>query len=401
MRGVAVSGLGVLTSIGADLKTFWGNLVEPAPTFGPPSACPQVRVPVAEIGSTDFITGSVLPKPALCDRSALVAVAAAKSALDDAGLAPGSVAPDRVAVIIGSGAAGVSTIEEQYDLLYRQRRPRVSPLTVPKMMSSSPASWIAIAFGFQGPAFVVASACASATHAIGIAAQLVESGAVDVAVCGGTEAYLAEGPLRSWEALGVLAKDTCRPFSANRAGLVLAEGAGMLVLESVAHARARGFVPRAEVLGAGWSADAGHLTRPAATGMAAAMRKALAAAELAPGEVDYINAHGTGTPANDPTETVALKDVFGEVPLMSSTKGTTGHALGASGGIEAVAALLAVEHGVVPPTANYEAPDPECDLDCVPNVAREHPVRTVMSNSFAFGGLNASVLFQITGKGDR
>ncbi|NUO97526.1 MAG: beta-ketoacyl-[acyl-carrier-protein] synthase family protein [Nonomuraea sp.] len=395
MRGVGVSGLGVLTAIGSTLDTFWESLVEPTPHFAPPSSCPQVGVPVSEIFATDFISGSALPKPFLCDRSTLIAVAAARSALEDAGLKPDDCDPDRVAVIVGTGAAGVMTIEEQYDRLYRQQRARVSPLTVPKMMSSAPASWIATAFGFQGPVFVVSSACASATHAIGIAAQLVQSGAVDVAVCGGTEAPLAEGPLRAWESLGVLAKDTCRPFAAGRAGLVLAEGAGMLVLESTEHARARDFRPRAAVAGSGWSADAGHLTQPSADGMAKAMTKALRDAELSPGDIDFINAHGTGTRTNDPTETTALKAVFGAetVPLMSSTKGTTGHGLGASGGIEAVAALLSLEHGVATPTANFDEADKECDLDCVPNVAREHPMRTVMSNSFAFGGLNASIVF--------
>ena len=395
MTDIYVSGLGVLTPIGSTLDEFWTGLVEPNFKFAPPSSCPQVGVLVGEILSADFITGSPVPQPALCDRSALVAVAAAQSALVDAGLTPGSCDPDRVAVIIGSGAAGVATIDEQYDVLYRQRRPKVSPLTVPKMMSSSAASWIAMAFGFRGPAFVVASACASATHSIGIATQLVQSGVVDIAVCGGTESCLAEGALTAWDALNVMSKDNCRPFSASRSGLVLAEGAGMLVLESAEHARARGFDPRARVLGYGSSADAGHLVRPSATGVATAMTSALRSAGIAPAEIDYINAHGTGTLANDRTETVALKTVFGAdaVPVMSSTKGTLGHSLGASGGVEAVAAILTFEHGVVPPTANYEAADPDCDLDCVPNVAREHQTSTVMSNSFAFGGLNASVIF--------
>jgi len=395
MREVCVSGLGALTPIGSTLDEFWSGLVDPQLKFAPPTGCPSVGVLVGEILSTDFITDSAVPNPSLCDRSALLAVAAARSALDDAGLTEGSYDPGRVAVILGSGAAGVMTIDEQYDRLYRQRRQRVSPLTVPKMMSSSPASWIAMAFGFRGPSFVVASACASATHSIGVAAQLIGAGVVDAAVCGGAESFLAEGALTAWNALGVVSKDTCRPFAAGRSGLVLAEGAGVLVLESADHARARGFVPRATVLGFGSSADAGHLTRPSADGMAAAMTEALRSGAVAPADVDYVNAHGTGTLANDVTETAALKSVFGadSVPVMSSTKGSTGHGLGASGGIEAVAALLALEHGVLPPTANYDAPDPQCDLDCVPNVAREHSVRTVMSNSFAFGGLNASVVF--------
>ncbi|MFD5552483.1 beta-ketoacyl-[acyl-carrier-protein] synthase family protein [Streptomyces sp. NPDC127068] len=395
MKDVCVSGLGALTPLGASLEEFWNGLVEPSLKFAPPSGCPQVGVPVAEIRSSEFITGSAVSHPALCDRSALLAVAATRSALDDAGLTADSCDPGRIAVIIGSGAAGVATLDEEYERFYRQGQPRLSPLTVPKMMSSSAASWISMAFGFRGPAFVVASACASGTHAIGIAAQLIESGAVDAAVCGGTDAYLAEGALSAWQSVGVLSEDTCRPFAAGRTGLVLAEGAGVLVLESAEHARARGFVPRARVLGAGSSADAGHLTRPCAEGMASAMTSALRAAGVPRTEIDYVNAHGTGTIANDLTETAALKTVFGvdSVPAMSSTKGTTGHALGASGGIEALAALLALEHGVLPPTAHFDAPDPACDLDCVPNTAREHRTRTVMSNSFAFGGLNASVVF--------
>ncbi|PPK64816.1 beta-ketoacyl-[acyl-carrier-protein] synthase family protein [Actinokineospora auranticolor] len=395
MRGVHVSGLGVLTQSGSSLKRFWDGLVDPSPVFAPPSGCPGVDVPVAEIRGTEWIAGAGVARPALCDRSALLAVAAARAALADAALDADLPDPDRVAVVVGSGAPGIATLDEQYERLYRQRANRLSPLTVPKSMGSSAASWISMTFGFRGPAFVVASACAAATHAIGVAAQLVESGAVDVAVCGGSEACLVEGSLRAWESLGVLAKDTCRPFAAGRTGLVLAEGAGMLVLESAAHARARGFTPRAQVAGFGASADAGHLTRPSASGMAAAMTGALRSAAVAPDEIDYVNAHGTGTPTNDPAETTALKTVFGadSVPVMSSTKGTTGHALGASGGIEAVVAVLAIEHGVVPPTANFDGPDPDCDLDCVPNTAREHRTRLVMSNSFAFGGLNASIVF--------
>lgn len=396
MRDVAVTGRGILTPLGADLDTFWGNLVVPAPRFERPADLPVITVPVSRIESADFVAHAGVPSPALCDRSALLAVSATRSALGEAGLGPDRLDPGRVAVIVGSGAAGVATVEEQYDLVYRRRLPRASPLTVPRMMASSPASWVAMIFGLRGPAFGVTSACASATHAIGLAARMVESGIVDVAVCGGTEAMLVEGPLRAWESLGVLSPDTCRPFSAGRQGIVLAEGAGMLVLESEAHRAARGAPALAFVAGSGSSADAAHLTKPAADGMASAMTAALADAGLAPTEVDYVNAHGTGTAANDPTETQALRSVFGPggVPLMSSTKGTTGHALGASGGIEAIATLLAIEHSTVPPTANYEQADPACDLDCVPNVARKHEIRTAMSNSFAFGGLNASLVFR-------
>ncbi|OWQ90661.1 nodulation protein E [Roseateles aquatilis] len=394
MVNVCVSGLGVVAPNGSSLDDFWASLVTATSAFSPARSVLPSRILAAELG-IDALKDVPIARPLMCDRSALIAIAAASRALDDARLTPGSYDPTRVAVVIGNGAGGQTTTEQQYQLLYRQGHGRISPLAVPKIMGSSTASWVSIAFGLQGPAFVLSSACASGTHAIGVAAQLVQSGVVDVAVTGGVEACLTVGTLRAWEAMGILATDTCRPFARGRAGLVLAEGAGLIVLESEAHARARKAPMRARYAGYGSSADAGDLTKPSADGMARAMRAALAASQLLPREIDYVNAHGTGTKTNDRVETEALHAVFGRetVPLVSSTKSVTGHALGAAGGLEAVASVLTLQHHLVPPTANFDEADPECALDCVPNIARPHAVRAVMSNSFAFGGLNASVVF--------
>jgi nodulation protein E len=259
-------------------------------------------------------------------------------------------------------------------------------------MTNASASQISIAYGLRGPTYAVASACASANHAIIQAAQMIRFGMVDAAITGGTEACLSYGALRAWEAMRVLADDTCRPFSANRRGLVLGEGAAIFVLESLEHAQARGASILAELAGTGMSADASDIVMPNPEGAAMAMRQAMDEAGLAPQDVDYVNAHGTGTQANDATETRAIRLAFGahaDRLAVSSTKSMHGHALGASGALELVAAIGALRDGVVPPTANLDQPDPACDLDYVPNTAREMPVRAVLSNSFAFGGLNA------------
>ena len=264
-------------------------------------------------------------------------------------------------------------------------------------MVDAPASQISMTCGLRGPAFVVASACASATHAIGLAFHMVRSGGVPVAVTGGTEACIAFGTMKGWEALRVLAPDTCRPFSRDRKGMVLGEGAAILVLEPLDHATARGADILGEIVGFGMSADAGDLTAPDPDGMVRAMTAALADAALTPDAIDYVNAHGTATTANDSTETTALHATFGAHArrlAISSTKSMVGHALGAAGALEAVATLRALREGVVPPTMNYLGPDPACDLDYVPNEARRQPLRAALSNSFAFGGLNAVLAFR-------
>jgi nodulation protein E len=270
----------------------------------------------------------------------------------------------------------------------------VHPLTIPRTMANAGASHVTVEFGVTGPSFTISTACASATHALGHAFWMVRSGAADMALAGGSEAPFSVGNLKAWESLRVVSADTCRPFSRNRSGMILGEGAAMLVLEPYETARARSARVWGEVLGFGMSSDAGHITQPNAEGAARAMRLALEDAQLAPEAVGYLNAHGTGTEANDVTEAQAIRAVFGahaDALAVSSTKAMHGHALGASGALEAAATLLALHHGILPPTANFEEPDPRCALDVVPNKAREARVLYALSNSFAFGGMNAVV----------
>jgi nodulation protein E len=269
---------------------------------------------------------------------------------------------------------------------------RVHPLTIPKTMANAGASHISMEFGITGPSFTISTACSSAGHAIGQAFWMVRSGMTDLALAGGSEAPFSFGILKAWEAMRVVSPETCRPFSKDRRGMVLGEGAGMLVLEPLEAALARGARIHAEIVGFGMSADACHITQPSADGAAKAMRAALRDAGVAPEAIGYVNAHGTGTLANDATETSALHAVFGAHAgklAISSTKSMHGHALGAAAALEAIATVLALRDGVLPPTANYNLPDPECDLDVIPNQARQAQVEWAISNSFAFGGLNA------------
>jgi len=298
----------------------------------------------------------------------------------------------RTATIVGTGVGGQTTHDDSFRRVYVDKRSRVFPLTIPKLMVNAPASQVSMDCGLRGPAFAVASACASATHAIGLAFQMVRGGAVDCAVTGGAEACITFGTLRGWEAMRVMSPDVCRPFSKGRLGLILGEGAAMMVLEPLERARARGAQILGEIVGFGMSADAADLTAPDLGGMVRAMQGALDDAKLAPADVQYVNAHGTGTAANDETETKALHQSFGahaKTLAISSTKSMVGHALGAAGALELVATLLAVREGLVPPTIGYLEPDPACDLDYVPNQARALSIDAAVSNSFAFGGLNA------------
>ncbi len=327
----------------------------------------------------------------LLDPFAQYGLAAAREALRDAGL---TISPERTAIVTGSGGGGQRTTDDGYVDLYARNQPRVNPLTIARVMASSAASQISMDFGIRGPVFTISTACASANHAIGQAVSLIQSGVADAAITGGSEAVFSFGFLKSWEAMRVVSPDTCRPFSKDRLGLILGEGAGMLVLEDLESAMGRGARIYAEVSGFGMSSDAHHITQPSPDGAALAMRSALASAGITPQQVGYINAHGTGTTANDATETTAIRSVFGDKVLVSSTKSMHGHALGAAGGLEAVAAVLALHHGRIPPTANYREPDPQCALDVVPNESRPHQAEYALSNSFAFGGLNAVVVFR-------
>jgi nodulation protein E len=394
MTRIVVSGLGVISPVGCDIETFWQALLTGPEAIGEASALPGKGIRVAEVKGNDFMEGLGL-SPSACDRSALFAVAAARQALAAAGLGDGLPRPERVGVILGNSAGGQCSADDQYSRLYTQNR-RPHPMTVAKVMVSSSASWVSIASGATGPCFVTSSACASSSHAIGIAMQLLRAGLADIIIAGGTEAPLSAGTLIAWDAMKIMSRRACRPFAAGRDGLMLAEGAGVVVLETEAHARSRGLSPAIEAAGFGFSADAGDIVAPDADGMTRAMSLALADAGLDAGDLAYINAHGTGTRANDRTETQALKRLFGDRPLppVSSIKGVTGHALGAAGAFEAIATIMAIENAMAPPTANFDAPDPECDIDCVPNQGRAMPIPVAMSNSFAFGGLNTALIFK-------
>jgi nodulation protein E len=315
---------------------------------------------------------------------------AAIEAVTDSGL---DLQGEQAAVVTGCSLGGKCTEDENYRGLYEEKRTRFEPLIIPRVMSNAGASYISMKYGITGPCYTVSTACASAAHAIGHAFWMVRSGLVDAAVAGGNEAPFALGMLRSWESMRVVSPEPCRPFSKDRRGLTLGEGAAMFVLEPLDTARARGAHVYAEISGFGMSADAGHLTMPSADGAARAMRAALRDGGLAAEQIGYINAHGTGTAANDPTETQAIRTVFTSPPPVSSTKSMHGHTLGAAGALEAAATVLALDRGVLPPTVNFTEVDPECDLDVIPNSARVVQVEAALSNSFAFGGLNAVLAF--------
>ncbi len=391
-RRAVVTGMGAVCATGRDPAAFLAALRAGSVGIGPIRNIPTERLTTtiaAEITGLDMLAHFPAKRLPMLDRVSQLALIAARQALAQAGLAAGDM--PGAAVILGAGA-GQHTYDEAYEQFYGQGRSRLHPFTVPRIMPNAPASHISIEFGILGPCFCVASACASANHAIGQAAHMIRAGVVDVAITGGCDASIAPGFMKGWEALRVLSPDACRPFSRDRSGLVMGEGAGVLVLEAADHALARGAAPIMEVAGFGMGADGADVTAPSAAGAARAMRAALADAGCAPGEVGYVNAHGTGTRLNDRTETAALRDVFGAaldgIPV-SSTKSMIGHCMTAGGALELIATALALRDGVLPPTAGFTTADPECDLDCVPNEARAADVRWAMSNAFAFGGLNA------------
>jgi nodulation protein E len=392
---VVITGIGVISAIGLTRDAFWRSLVDGkcgihavnSPDFE------QLRfkhaADVEGFMPEDHLSAKELT---LMDRFAQFAVVAAKEAMAQSGLKLTQAMREDGAIITGSCIGGRSAEEVGYRELYIHGRNRVHPLTIPLGMSNAGTSHISMQFGIQGPSYTISTACASSGHAIGQAFHMVRSGIAPVAIAGGSEAPLYFGNLKAWEAMRVISKDTCRPFSADRSGLVLGEGAAMLVLEPLDAALARGAKPIAEIVGFGMSADACHITQPSAEGPARAMRMALRDAGLAPEQIAYINAHGTATEVNDRTETAAIRLVFGahaDKLAVSSTKSMHAHTLGAAGAIEAAASALTLANGIIPPTVNYSKPDPVCDLDFVPNTARIQQVEACLSNSFAFGGLNA------------
>ena len=391
MRRVAITGLGLVSSLGHDVESFW-NATRNGETGVAPTTIPEgdsltARM-VAEVKGWDGAKALDRKLLGLSDRFSQFAVYAAKQAVDDAG----DMARGNAAIIIGTGVGGAVTLDESYVRLYRENQQRIHPFSIPRLMANGSASLVSLAMGITGPSFAVSSACSSSNHAIGLAAGMVQRGEVEAALAGGAEAAITYGGIRAWEALRVISPDVCRPFSADRKGMILGEGSGMVVLEDMGRAKARGAHIYAELAGFGMSADAVDMVQPSMEGAARTIKTALNAAGMNPDEVDYINAHGTGTPANDPTETKAIRTVFGDAAdklLVSSTKAMHGHALGAAGALELIATLGAMHSGIVPPTINFTEADPECDLDYVPNQARERQVKSAVSNSFAFGGLNA------------
>lgn len=330
------------------------------------------------------------------DRFARLALIAAREAAAQSGLADSNIDRTRVGTIIGTGLGGSVTMDAAYERLYKTQS-RIAPTAIPRAMYNAATSAISRELQALGPAFSVVSACASGTHSVAQAAQWIRNGYADVVVAGAADAPLITGIIKGWESLRVLAIDNddptaaCRPFSADRKGMVLAEGAGVFVLEAEEHARARGIDSLGEIAGIGLSSDAGHLTDPSMDGAARALEGAIRDARMSVDEISYINAHGTGTRANDPTETAAIRRVFGAAAgrlAVSSTKSMHGHAMGASGAIELALSLVALNGGVIPPTLNLTSPDPQCDLDYVANTPREGRVSAFLSNSFGFGGMN-------------
>lgn len=396
VQRVVVTGLGAVSPLGHTVGSYWDNLKRGKSGLGPVTLTPAndelTQKVAAEVKDFDPLKYFAERQLSTLDRVSQFAIVAAREAIAQSGLTFDMPLSLRTATIVGVGVGGQTTHDDSFRRVYVDKRTRVFPLTIPKLMVNAPASQVSMDCGLRGPAFAVASACASATHAIGLAFQMVRGGMVDCAVTGGAEACITFGTLRGWEAMRVMSPDVCRPFSKGRLGLVLGEGAAMMVLEPLERAQERGANILGEIVGFGMSADAADLTAPDLGGMVRALRAALDDAKLAPADIQYVNAHGTGTAANDETETKALHQAFGphaQKLAISSTKSMVGHALGAAGALEMVATLLAVRDGIVPPTIGYLELDPACDLDYVPNEARALPIDAAVSNSFAFGGLNA------------
>lgn len=395
MNRVVISGLGVVSPVGHCTEDYWESLIAGRSGFAPATlgtAAQATGKLVGEVKNFDPAAHFESSQLLLLDRFSQFAVVAARQAVQQSGLTLQDELAERTAAIVGTGSGGQTTLDEGFHRLYAEGAARVHPLSIPKMMVSAAAGQVSMFCGSKGPSFAVASACASATHAIGLAFHMVRGGSVTCAIAGGTEASITFGGMKGWEAMRIMSSDTCRPFSKDRKGMIIGEGAAMVLLESLEHARARGADILAEVVGFGMSADAKDLTAPDPNGMARAISAALSDAGLAGEQIDYVNAHGTGTVANDAAETAALHKSFGAHArqlAVSSTKSVVGHSLGAAGALEFVATVMAMRDGIVPPTMNYLGADPNCDLDYVPNEARRSPVRAALSNSFAFGGLNA------------
>ncbi len=392
---VVVTGQGAVTALGANVARTLDGLRAGRLGIGPLNFRDVDRLSV-RIGAQihDYEPEAHFSKSELnlLDRATQFAVLAAAEAVAAAGLSPRNTESHRCGVILGTAGGGLQTQDESFRAVYQDGKNRVHPLTVPRLMHNAAASQLSIRHGFRGPSYTVSTACASSNHAMGQAFHLIRAGAADAVLTGGAESMLSFGGLKAWEGLRVMSPDGCRPFSLDRNGMVQGEGAAVFVFEDYAHALARGAHILAEICGFSMNADASDIVLPSREGAEKAMAGALADAGLSPGDIDYINAHGTGTAANDRSESDAIRSVFGPIArdiAVSSTKSMHGHLIGATGAVELLSVVMAVREGMIAPTIGYRVPDPDCALDIVANAPRQRTVRAALSNAFAFGGLNA------------
>ncbi|MBO9464531.1 beta-ketoacyl-[acyl-carrier-protein] synthase family protein [Tropicibacter sp. R15_0] len=397
MKRVVITGAGTINALGFDVPATYAAMREGTCGIGPLDFQDVDRLAIkigGQVQGYEADTYFNRQQLSLYDRFTQFTLLAARQALAQSGLEFHGELADRSGVILGNSGGGLTTQDENFRAVYEEGKNRVHPFVVPKLMNNAAASHVSMEFNLRGPTFTVSTACASSNHAMGQAYQMVRSGMAPAMITGGSEAMLCFGGVKAWEGLRVMSKKACRPFSATRNGMVQGEGAGVFVFEEYEHARARGADILAEIIGFAMSSDAADIVMPSKAGAARAISGALNDGKIAKERVGYINAHGTGTAANDKTECAAVADVFGahaDNLMISSTKSMHGHLIGGTGAVELLACLMALRDGVIAPTINYEEPDPECALDVVPNEAREAEVDVVMSNAFAFGGLNAVI----------
>ncbi|TGD45070.1 beta-ketoacyl-[acyl-carrier-protein] synthase family protein [Pseudotabrizicola sediminis] len=398
MHRVVITGAGTINALGHDLPSTFAAFAGGKGGIGALDIPDVDRLSIRVAGQVRGWTASDhfdLRGLSLYDRMTQFALWSAQQAVAQSGLQFDGALGLRAGVVLGTAGGGLGTIDDSYRAVYAEGKNRVHPLTVPRLMASAGVSHISMTYGLRGPAFTVSTACASSNHAMGLAFQMVRSGAAPVMLTGGSEAMLTFGGLKAWEGLRVMATDACRPFSADRSGMVQGEGAAVFVFESYNHARARGAEILAEVAGFAMCSDAHDIVMPSAEGAVRAMRAALDDAGIEAGQVGYINAHGTGTKANDANEAMAIRTVFGDAPPpVSSTKGAHGHIIGGTGAVELLACLMALREGIIAPTLGHRQADPDCALDVVPNTARAAKVDVALSNAFAFGGLNAVLVLR-------
>jgi len=400
MRRVVITGAGTLNPLGADVASTFKAMQAGRCAIGPLTCRDVERLSVqigAEVSGFDPVSHFTRAQLPLLDRFTQFALVSARQAMAQAGLDLSEAEQLRAGVVLGTAGGGNLTVDDNYRTVYEEGKNRVHPFVVPRLMHNAAASHVSMEFGLKGPGFTTSTACAPANHAMGQALMMIRAGMADIMLTGGSEAMLGFGGIKAWEGLRVMSRDTCRPFSRDRSGMVQGEGGAVFVFEERERAIARGAVILAEVAGFGLSSDASDIVMPDRDGPVRAMRMALADAGLAPNAIGYVNAHGTGTAANDRTEAQALAEVMGDhlaVCPVSSTKSMHGHLIGGTSAVELLACLMALQEGVIAPTANFTEADPDCQLDVVPNEARAARVDAVMSNAFAFGGLNAVMVLR-------